>query len=137
MRCKTPITRVSLMGAPTIAPVSLTRKKGNQYIRYPNMKMSIVRFKIFLIKTASLICLYLSKEKDMALPTAKRNDGKTRSVGVKPCHAACCRGAKGAAPLPGVFTIIIKQMVIPRKTSSDKKRCETLFTLSRFKRKKI
>jgi len=59
----------------------------------------------------------------MAFPTANKNDGNTRSVGVKPCQAAWFSMAKGSAPLPGVFTIIMKQTVIPRNTSSDKKRC--------------
>ena len=31
----------------------------------------------------------------MALPTANKNDGKTRSVGVKPNQAACSSGEKG------------------------------------------
>jgi hypothetical protein len=56
----------------------------------------------------------------MALPTANKKDGKTKSVGVKPFHCACKNGAKVAAPSPGVFTIIIKQMVIPLNTSRDK-----------------
>src|SRR5579875_4046489 len=63
----------------------------------------------------------------MALPTANKKEGNTRSVGVKPCHCACSSGAKGVAPLPGVFTIIIKQMVMPRNTSNAKKRSDTLF----------
>ena len=60
-------------------------------------------------------------EKLMALPTANRNDGKTRSVGVKPNHAAWSSGEKAGAE-PGLFTIIIKTMVIPRNTSSARNR---------------
>ena len=77
----------------------------------------------FLKKAPEPNSRYLSNEKLMALPTANKNDGNTRSVGVKPCQVACSRGAKGVAPLPGVFTMIIKQMVMPRNTSSERKRC--------------
>jgi hypothetical protein len=84
---------------------------------------------IFLKNAALLICLYLPREKLIAFPTANKNDGKTRSVGVKPCHSACSRGEKGKAPLPGVFTIIIKQIVIPLKTSRERNRglCSLIF----------
>ena len=82
--------------------------------------MSKVLFITFVRKVELLIRLYLSREKLIALPTANKNEGNTRSVGVKPCHEACSNGAKGAAPLPGVFTMIIKQIVIPLKTSSAK-----------------
>jgi hypothetical protein len=65
-------------------------------------------------------------EKLMALPTANKKEGNTRSVGVKPCHAACSRGENAAAPLPGVFTMIMKHKVMPRNTSSDKNRDDDL-----------
>jgi hypothetical protein len=58
----------------------------------------------------------------MALPTANKKEGNTRSVGVKPCHVECSSGGYGMAPLPGLFTMIIKQMVIPLKTSNAVKR---------------
>lgn len=63
-------------------------------------------------------------EKLIAFPTANKKEGNTRSVGVNPCHEACNSGANGVAPLPGVFTIIMKHTVMPRNTSSDKKREE-------------
>ena len=52
-----------------------------------------------------------------AFPTAKRKEGKTKSVGVKPCQLACSNGPKVKLQSPEVFTIIIKQIVNPRKTS--------------------
>src|SRR6476620_8147931 len=79
---------------------------------------------IFFKKAPEPSDRYLSREKLMALPTANKKEGKTRSVGVKPCQPACSSGAKGAAPLPGVFTMIMKQIVMPRKTSSERKRGE-------------
>ena len=57
-------------------------------------------------------------EKLSALPTANKKEGNTRSVGVKPNQSAWVKGAQCAAPEPGELTIIIKQMVIPRKMSS-------------------
>ena len=65
---------------------------------------------------------HLSITKLMALPTAKRNEGKTRSVGVKPCHWACNNGEYVVCPLPGVFTMIMKQTVMPRNTSRASER---------------
>jgi hypothetical protein len=62
----------------------------------------------------------LGKTKLSALPTANKKDGKTKSVGVKPCQLACLKGAKVCNASPGVLTMIIKQIVIPRKTSNDK-----------------
>ena len=53
----------------------------------------------------------------MALPTANKKEGNTKSVGVKPCQCACNKGAYVVALLPVVFTIIIRQIVIPLKTS--------------------
>jgi hypothetical protein len=74
--------------------------------------------------------LYFGIEKLMAFPTTNRKVGNTRSVGVNPCHAACDKGAKGVAPLPGVFTMIIKQIVMPLKTSRARKRGETGFVIT-------
>ncbi len=66
-------------------------------------------------------------EKLNALRTDNKNERNTRSVGVKPCQAAWLSGPKASAPLPGVFTMIIKQMVMPLNTSSDKNRVADLF----------
>src|ERR1035437_7138636 len=110
------------MGAEVIKPSLSNLKKGNQYIKYPSKKINNVLLNIFLKKAASLTIRYLSSEKLIALPTANEKEGNTRSVGVKPCHVACSKGANAAAPLPGVLTIIIKQIVIPLKTSRAKNR---------------
>lgn len=58
----------------------------------------------------------------MAFPTANKKEGNTKSVGVNPCQFACSKGEKVVAPFPGVFTIIIKQIVIPLNTSRAVKR---------------
>jgi hypothetical protein len=83
--------------------------------------MSAVLLKI-LVRIAELLMLtHLGITKLIAFPTAKRKDGKTKSVGVKPCHLACCKGAK-VMSFPGVLTTIIRQMVIPLKTSRARNR---------------
>ena len=56
-----------------------------------------------------------------ALPTANRKDGNTRSVGVNPCQAECSSWEKLGSP-PGVLTMIMKQTVMPRKTSRASER---------------
>ena len=91
--------------------------------------MSAVRFVILNKKAGVLNLSHLGKTKLMAFPMANKKEGNTKSVGVKPCQLACIKGAKVCAPSPGVFTMIIKQMVIPLKTSKDKKR---LFDIVRF-----
>ncbi|MDZ7796198.1 MAG: hypothetical protein U5N56_03745 [Candidatus Marinimicrobia bacterium] len=48
----------------------------------------------------------------------KRKKGKTKSVGVQPCHAACFNGGYMAPQVPGLFTSIISAIVAPLKTSS-------------------
>jgi len=101
---------------------ALRSKNGNQYIRKPNKKIRIVLLNILVRNAELLISLYLCNEKLIALPTANKNEGKTRSVGVNPCQVACKSGGYGSAPLPGVLTIIIKQIVIPLKTSNAKNR---------------
>jgi hypothetical protein len=90
--------------------------------------MSAVRFVIFNKKTGLLNLSHLGKTKLMALPIANKKEGNTKSVGVKPCQLACIKGAKVCAPSPGVLTMIIKQMVIPLKTSSDKNLCADILT---------
>src|SRR5450759_6029131 len=125
--------RVLPIGALATEPSASNLKKGNQYIKYPSKKINNVLLNIFRKKAASLTIRYLSSEKLIALPTANKKEGNTRSVGVKPCHVACSKGANAAAPLPGVFTIIIKQMVIPLKTSSAKNlSCCGNFILKKF-----
>src|ERR1700733_6330291 len=109
--------RVWLKGLKAQLPLSPCSTNGNQYIRKPIRKMSAVRRKIFQSTAPWLMFANFFIEKAMAFPTAKRKDGKTRSVGVKPCQWACCKGAKDRDSLPGVLTMIMKHTVIPRKTS--------------------
>ena len=101
--------RVPLIGFSPQCPLTGSTK-GNQYIKYPIKKIRKVRLNILASTWPALICANLPEVKLMALPTANKNEGKTRSVGVNPNQEACSSGAKGAAPLPGVFTMIIKQM---------------------------
>jgi len=81
-----------------------------------------VRLRIFKTTVEAGKLSYLVIAKAIALPTAKRKLGNTRSVGVNPCQLACSKGEKGSAPEPGVFTMIIKQTVIPLRTSRARKR---------------
>ena len=94
------------------------------------MKIQAVRLRIFKNTPLSVACLPFVKLS--ALPTANKKAGKTRSVTVKPCHAACSKGANGVAPLPGVLTMIMKQTVMPLNTSSDKKRDGELLILTKL-----
>src|SRR6187549_1076022 len=91
-------------------------------MRYPNRKMMKVLLNIFHNTSVSLSALHFFIVKLMALPTAKRKEGKTRSVGVNPFQFACNKGEKVVAELPGVFTMIIRQTVNPRKTSRARNR---------------
>jgi hypothetical protein len=61
-------------------------------MRYPSKKIRRVRFKIFQTTVDCGIVSHLAITKLRALPTAKRNEGNTRSVGVNPCHFACNKG---------------------------------------------
>ena len=62
------------------------------------------------------------KDRPSAMPIAQRKAGKTRSVGVKPCHSAWSSGHQTCAPDPGVLTMIIAATVSPRKLSSAARR---------------
>src|SRR3954454_6448632 len=57
-----------------------------------------------------------------ATPAIHRNDGKTTSVGVHPCHSACFSGQYAASASPGVLTRIISAIVAPRKASREARR---------------
>src|SRR5687768_17518556 len=59
----------------------------------------------------------------MATPTMNRKNGKIRSVGVQPCQSACLSGPYMWCHEPGLFTMSIAAMVMPRKMSSDASRC--------------
>src|SRR5690606_16374281 len=99
------------------SPESVHDTKGNQYIIYPNRKIIKVLFIIFRKTSERDLSAHLVLTKAKAFPTAKRKEGKTKSVGVNPCHLACNRGAKVKSQSPAELTIIIKQMVNPRNTS--------------------
>jgi hypothetical protein len=100
----------------------LLSKNGNQYIKKPNKNMIKVRFITFEKKILLDRVSYKGMLKLMELPTIKRNVGKTKSVSVKPCHLACNNGAKVVASFPGEFTIIMRAISKPLKTSNDKYR---------------
>ena len=57
--------------------------------------------------------------KDIALPTANKKKGNTKSVGVQPCQGACSSGPKICAQDPGLLTRIISATVAPLKTSRE------------------
>jgi hypothetical protein len=46
--------------------------------------------------------------------------GNTKSVGVSPSHNACLKGENTNSQLPGLFTIIIPEIVMPRITSKER-----------------
>ena len=81
-----------------------------------------VRLKIFPSTSAWLNVFHFFVTKLIAFPTAKRKEGNTRSVGVNPFQLACSSG-EYVNLLPDVFTIIIKQIVIPLKTSRARNLC--------------
>ena len=55
----------------------------------------------------------------METPTINKKKGKTKSVGVAPCHEACLSGPKKCVQLPGSLTTIMAAMVNPLKKSSE------------------
>jgi hypothetical protein len=55
-------------------------------------KMSKVRLVIFFQKAALLPASNFGITKAIALPTANKKKGNTKSVGVTPCQGACLRG---------------------------------------------
>lgn len=93
-------------------------------MRNPSKKIIAVRLNNLPSTLPVPNCLYFTMEKLIALPTANKNVGNTRSVGVNPFHEACESGEKGAAPLPWLLTIIIKQIVMPLNTSRARNRGE-------------
>jgi hypothetical protein len=62
--------------------------KGNQYIKYPNKNIKAVLFNILNNTVALDNFSHLGKTKLIAFPTANKKEGKTKSVGVNPFHAA-------------------------------------------------
>ena len=145
IRCSTPIIRTPLTVSTTLPDASFTISvqvnplkmvtrwravepstnrltsvtKGHQFRNSPMRNISIDRVITFLQKTASPAASSRGITKAMALPTANRKKGNTRSVGVKPCQGACSRGSNICPQLPGLFTRIIRHTVAPLKTSSE------------------
>src|ERR1700761_6370534 len=108
--------RVSEKGIKPQCP-SVCRKKGNQYSKNPSKKINSVRRRIFPITAPWDIVSNFFMPKLRALPTANKKEGKTRSVGVKPCQWAWLRGQYESASEPGSLTMIMKHTVIPRNMS--------------------
>ena len=57
--------------------------------------MMALRLMILVISSESLAPAdkRLPSAMDMAMPTMNKKKGKTKSVGVQPCHSACLKGA--------------------------------------------
>ena len=94
----------------------------SQLIPMPIKKMMIVRLSIFKPAGILKVKSYFRKEMYVEIPMINMKKGNTRSVGVKPIHSACLRGAYVCCQEPGVFTKIIPAMVMPRITSSANRR---------------
>src|SRR5690606_33249548 len=92
---------------------------GNQFKPNPIKKINIVRLITFFQNIASPASCNLGITNDIAFPTANRKKGKTKSVGVQPCHGACFNGANICDQVPGLLTKIIKATVAPLKTSNE------------------
>ena len=121
MRCKTPKMRRVANGLTTSKLLSHLIK-GNQFSNNPMRKISNPRLRIFVSAADWLISCSLGITNAMALPTAKRKNGKTRSVGVQPSQGACFNGPYICPQSPGLFTRIMRQTVAPRKISRAWKR---------------
>src|SRR5829696_5203922 len=125
MRCNTPKIRIPIKVpfAPAyshdlkVRCSPSHRTKGDQLRKKPMRKMSSDRVSTFLRKAVVPASSNRGITKAKAFPTANKKNGKTRSVGVQPCHGAWARGAYKFDQLPGLFTSIIKATVAPRKTS--------------------
>jgi hypothetical protein len=92
---------------------------GLQFKNNPITKMRMVLLTTFLKKNAVPFSSNLGITKAIALPTAKRKKGNTKSVGVHPCQGACSNGGNIFDHEPGLFTKIINATVAPLKTSKE------------------
>lgn len=119
MRCNTPNMRS--VSREIIEPEEKSTN-GNQFNKNPIRKISANRLSVFVQNFRESLVSVRFTVKANALPTANRKDGNTRSVAVNPCHDACNRNGYTSSHEPGEFTIIMKQTVMPRNTSSDIKR---------------
>ena len=119
MRCNTPIKRSVSQLRATSSPWASQRTNGLKFNNTPMAKMSTVRLATLRQKAAVLPLCKPGMASASALPTANKKKGKTRSVGVQPCHGACAKGGNKAVQLPGLLTKIIKATAAPRSTSSE------------------
>ena len=117
MRCNTPNKRSVSKGLATIFPSRSYLIKGNQFKKRPIKNISTLRFITFRQKV--LLASSRGITKAIALPTANKKKGKTKSVGVTPCQPACSNGGNICAQLPGLFTKIIRATVAPLNISSE------------------
>ena len=115
--CKTPKMRMFSQVFATKCP-SDHFTKGLQFKNNPIKKINTVRFTTFFQKSVGVPFSNLGITKAMALPTANKKKGKTKSVGVHPCQLACAKGLNICPQEPGLFTRIIKATVAPLKTSN-------------------
>src|SRR5574344_810553 len=83
--------------------------------------MPIVRLMIFRKVCPSGEKLYLRREMNVEIPMMNMKKGKTRSVGVRPLHFACSKGAKTYSE-PGLLTRIMPQIVMPLRISRARMR---------------
>ena len=96
---------------PDNSPILIREKKASAI---PNKKIrSVLVINFFQSNVRS------GFDNTTEIPTINRKKGKTKSVGVQPCHAACSRGEKMCPQSPGLFTIVIIMMVNPRSTSTE------------------
>ena len=98
---------------------SLHFTNGLQFKNSPIKNISTVRLITFFQNSLLFPSCNLGITKDMALPTANKKKGKTKSVGVQPCQLAWAKGLKVLAQEPGLFTKIISATVAPLKTSNE------------------
>jgi purine nucleoside permease len=117
MRCKTPNIRMLSQDFAT-STLSLHFTNGLQFKNKPMAKMRMVLLTTFK-KNAVPFSSNLGITKAIALPTAKRKKGNTKSVGVHPCQGACSNGGNIFDHEPGLFTKIINATVAPLKTSKE------------------
>ena len=125
IRCSTPSIRTPLSGF-----LGLTQylnwsasfcqlTKGYQFKNNPIKKINNDLVMTFFQNAAEPAISNLGNTKAIALPTANKKKGNTRSVGVIPCHFACSSGLNICDQEPGLFTSIIRQTVAPRNTSRE------------------
>lgn len=114
MRCSTPGMRRWTKGRK-----SPSHTWSNQPIAHPMHRIRNVRFNILVTTCRETLKLNLFNEIYVEIPMMNRKKGKTKSQGVSPFHAECCKGAYDTLP-PALLTRIIPATVMPLSASSDK-----------------